>query len=319
MIYLENSIAQEATSSSQLSLDTIKYLNASLSKLSVTILKELYVSPKIQQKTLAANIHTSPSSLSNILSKLEIIQPQLIESKRVGRSKYYSLTEIAELYVVQELLPKTSKIHPFTPPQQADLTTDTLNILYLFQKTAGQDWEILFDDMLSKNTQSTINNSELQDLYMDFMNNITQLRTLQQTSSIHEIEAVLGNNILIKRLENHLNNTLTNFFIMEPLFKISKQNFEMAIQSIDYIFAEIFPDSFHKLTVSLAVPIDTLFSEQEYLRIFREFLKMSNEFNHYQGDKQKAIEDWKYKYCSTDLCLTYIAEKCYLIYALNQK
>ncbi len=318
MLYLEDNTIRKETSFQQLTPDTIKYLNASISKLGVAILKELHASPQIQQKTLAASIHTSPSSLSNILNRLEAIQPQLIKTERVGRSKYYALTETAELYVSQELLPKASNIHPFTPYPQGDLTNDTLRILYQFQKTAGQDWEIFLDDLLSEDKQTTITDNELNDLYLDFMNNVTQLQILHQISSIHEIMNALGNSILIKRLENYLSRTLKNFYVMEPLFKLAKQNIETAIQSIDYIFAEIYPTCF-PLQASSTFTVDMFFSEEQYLRIFRELLKMSNEFLKYQGDKTKALSHWKLKYCSTDFSLTYIAEKCYSIFIRNPK
>lgn len=316
MIYLESNTIRKDTSNNLLTPDTIKYLNDSLSKLSIAILRELHDSPQIQQKTLAANIHTSPSSLSNILSKLEAIQPQLIKAERVGRSKYYALTEIAELFVTQELLPKAAKIRPITPYPQEDLANNTLRIIYQFQKIAGQDWEILFDDMLSGNTQTNTINTELNDLYADFMNNVTQLKILHQTSSIHEILTALGNNILIRRLEHALNKTLENYYILEPLFKLAKQDYEMATLSIDYIFAEIYP-SYFPLSLSLNSPKDTLFSEEQYLKIFHEFVKMFNEFNVYQGDKCKILEHWKTKYWSTNLSLTYIAEKCNNILSRN--
>lgn len=316
MLYLESNTIRKEDSNNLLTPDIIKYLNDSLSKLSIAILKELYNSPQIQQKTLAANIHTSPSSLSNIITRLEAIQPQLIKTERVGRSKYYALTEIAELFVTQELLPKTAKIRPFTPYPQEDLTNSTLRIIYQFQKTAGQDWEILFDDMLSGNTQTAIANQELNDLYVDFINNVTQLKILHQTSSINEILTTLGNSILIRRLEHYLNDTLKNYYILEPLFKLAKQDYEMAAMSIDYIFAEIYP-SYFPLSVSLNSPKDTLFSEEQYLKIFHELVKMFNEFNVYHGDKAKILEHWKTKYCSTNLSLTYIAEKCSNILAQN--
>lgn len=318
MIYLEDNTIRKDTSFCELTPDIIKHLNNSLSKFSIAILKELYTSPQIQQKTLAANIHTTPSSLSNILSKLETIQPQLIQTERVGRSKYYALTEIAELYVAQELLPKAAKIRPFTPYPQEDLTNSTLRILYQFQKTAGADWEILFDDLLSGNTQTSTTNHELNDLYVDFLNNMTQLQILHQLSSIREVLTALGNSILIKRLEHYLNDTLKNFYILEPLFKLAKQDYELATLSVDYIFAEIYPSHF-PLTVSLSSPKDTLFSEEQYLKLFHEFVKMFNDFNQKQGDKRKALEHWKTKYCSTDLLLTYIAEKCSNIFIQNLK
>lgn len=85
---------------------TINELNAALSKTGKSILLTLYQNPRIQQKVLAANINTSAASLSNLLSKLEVIRPALLNIEPEGRSKYYSLTRIAEQYVCSELMPK---------------------------------------------------------------------------------------------------------------------------------------------------------------------------------------------------------------------
>lgn len=143
--------------------DVIDYLNSSLSKLGVSILRELYRSPQMQQKNLAASIHTSTTSLSNILSRLENIQPQLLVSERVGRSKYYSLTEIANSYVVQVILPQTNKIHTFSSRSQRDiLISETLKAFYQFQDTAGSEWDIILDDLLLSN--SDINLSKKNDI-----------------------------------------------------------------------------------------------------------------------------------------------------------
>lgn len=309
----------ETFSYNTLAPDTAAIFNGALSKLGRNALKELYQSPQMQQKTLAANLHISPSSLSNLLNKLAAIEPPLLEITQAGRSKFFKLTDIAEKYVRQEILAKPSVIHPFPPQQQEDLGESTLHILTQFQATAGKDWQIVLDDMMIGNSQAEENNiTLLHELYENFLDNMKQLWMFKQLPAIQEIQDILGNSILVRRLEILLDGMLKSYHAMEPLFKLAKQNHELAMQFIDYVFTEIRPHCFPPSASPISAqnrPIDG----EQFITIFYELTTMANEFKNFQGDKQKALEHWKNKYCSSDISLLYVAEKCYTIYVMEQR
>lgn len=295
-----------------LTQDLIIYLNTSLTKYSIAILKEIYHSPHMQQKTLAANLHTSPNSLSNMLNKLESIHPQLLTVEKIGRSKYYTLTEVAELYISQEILPKTNKIHAFSSQHEDNLVKEALTLLSYFQKAAGADWYIVLDDMLSRRTISHSNVDELNDLYIDFINNMKQLKILNKLASIQEIYNSLNQPILIKRLDDYVSTELKRYYALEPLFKLERQDFDKSVLLIDYIFSKIkpsifptpiLPPSFKEISVS----------QEQYSGIYCEFATMIEEFAKYQSNTVGAAAYWKSIYHSDSMSLYLIAEKCHSI------
>lgn len=315
----DTKMPSETSSYQMLTPDITAILNNNISKLGRNALKELYQAPQMQQKTLAANLHISPSSLSNLLNKFAVITPQLLEITQTGRSKFFKLTDIAEEYVRQEILAKPSVIHPFPPQQQKDLRESALHILSQFQATAGRDWQIVLDDMMIGSSPANENNiTMLNELYGNFLENMKQLRMFKQFPAIQEIQDALGNSILVRRLETLLDGMLKGYNTMEPLFMLTKQDHELSIQFIDYAFTEIRPYYFPASICPMSAqnrPIDG----EQFIKIFYELTTMANEFKNFQGDKQKALEHWRKKYCSSNLSLSYIAEKCYTIYIMEQK
>lgn len=302
-------------SSQVLTSDVNNYLNNTLSKQSVAILKELYQNPQMQQKTLAASIHTSATSLSNILSRLESIQPQLLVSERVGRSKYYALTDIARAYVSQSILPQTNKIHPFTPlSKEDDLISETFNILFQFQTLAGNNWDVLLDNLLIGQSDPTTE-SELILLFSDFIDHMKRLEVSKQSNSIYEIHAILGQGILIKRLKERIDKELKSYYALKPLFELDKHNSEKATQLIDKIFIRIAPDIFSSWHSNID-NADNLLPEADYIRVFCEINDMKNDFYNpeYQGNKQLVLQHWNAKYLFSKFLLNYIAEKCFTLY-----
>lgn len=306
--------------SSQLTPDIINYLNNSLSKFGVAILRELYQAPQMQQKTLAANIHTSVTSLCNILSRLEEIRPQLLVSERVGRAKYYSLTEIANLYVAQIILPQTAqshKIHKFsTLSQESTMISEAINAFYRFREAAGKNWDVILDDTLyylvqdSKQESLSLGSDELFNLSLDFLNYMKQLQAQNETATLHEIYEILGQPLLIKRLEMFLSKELRDFYALKPLFDLEQQNYAKAIQVIDQIFIELDPDT--PVSRNTDTTYSTMLLPEQYMQIFHQICMMRKDFscNMSQDDKQTILQHWYTKYPVQSYCLSYIAEKC---------
>ena len=295
-----------------LTQDVISFLNTILTKYNITILKEIYYSPHTQQKTLAANLHTAPNSLSNMLNKLESIHPKLLNVEKIGRSKYYTLTEVAELYISQEILPQATKIHTFSSPHEDTLAKETLILLSYFQEAGGTDWYLVLDDMLSGKTIVHTNADELNDLYADFINNMKQLKILNKPASIQAVYDVLNQPILIRRLDGYVTTELKRFYALEPLFKLEKQDFDKAVLLIDYIFSKLKPSIFPMPVLPPSfkeIPV----SQEQYSSICCEFATMAEEYAKYQGDTVGVATYWKSTYNTDSMSFYLIAEKCHSI------
>lgn len=312
---------------SSLIKENIITLRTLLSKQGNAILKALYESPGMQQKSLAVSIHTSPASLSNIISKLETIQPELLKSERIGRSKYYALTDMAIAYVESELLSKEEpvtlkpKIHPFDSSSYEEmLTAETLHCLNLFQHTAGNEWFMVLDDLLSGITDATKMNDELYDRYKDFMESLTQLRIHQKNIAIRKVYDVIDNLILSKRLNQYLDKELKDLYVLEPLFDLGKQDFEQACTLIDYIFFELRPSIFGPADDLQDLQLEAFsITTEQYYAIHHQISNMINEFFTFGGNKTKAVTKWKDRFHSYDATLRYIVSNCFVIYTAEQK
>lgn len=308
---MEAYVPNENISDSQhtpLTEDIADALKKSLSKTHIAILKELYHHPYLQQKALAANIHTTVSSLSNMLGKIDLITPPLLTTKSVGRSKYYALTEIASTFVAQEILPsEMSNIHTFSSAGKDSLLTDTLETLYCFQNLAGKEWFLTMDDILCGNEAE--NSDELMEVYKSFMNHMAMLRIQQKDSALHNIYDVLSHSILIRRIERYLDNALEDYYALEPLFDLEKQDVGKAFALIDDIFAELRPSAFPRDKACENSYADSI-SQEQYSIIFRRLSGMIYEFCTEYHNKAAAIAHWKSVYFCTNASLLYIAEKC---------
>lgn len=300
---------------------TINELNAALSKTGKSILLTLYRNPRIQQKVLAANINTSAASLSNLLSKLEVIRPALLNIEPEGRSKYYTLTRIAEQYVCCELMPKgTYHISTsFAAPADTSLLIETLEFFQQFQSLAGSEWSFILDSMLLNNTDTSRAGDELTRLYSQFINNVKQMYLQKSSLSLQRIYDELSDSTLVSKLKNYLNQNLKDSHPLLPLFELEKQNPQKAIKLINYIFAEMRPQIFEKDELLLFPNNDLPVSEEEYLAIFHQLTMMTNEFFNHHETKLQILKKWEETFSTTNITLYFIAEKCNTINLLETK
>lgn len=300
-----------------------RYYNTVLTKPDIDILMELLNSPQTQHKVLAANLHTSTNSLSNRFSRLENIEPTLIITERIGRTKYYSLSEIAQAFMKQQFSSKSDRIRVFTAiPQDDALLSDTLKILERFQRVAGEGWDEIMDDILSGKivlNENDEKSSEMKALYEDFIANLKELHILGKTVYIQNVYNALNQNVLIRRLKKLINNELNGYHALEPLFKLGQQNFEKAYILIDYAFSQIDPVAF-KLSGSMESIQNLMLSSDQLNSIVCAILKMLNELRELNGNVTLAVSHWKEAYLSNNSTILYrIADKCYTIYYSESK
>lgn len=283
-------------------------IKESLSKLNTEILVEIYRSPQIQHKVLAAKMHTSPSSLCNILRRLESISPSLINTEKRGRSKYYSLSDAAVQYVETQLL--FNILDSGSPSKDNPDFYEASKILQRFQAAAGRSWQIILDDFLSgKGSQQ----DTLYVLYMDFINIMKRLTLQDNFDAIRGIYALLHQNVLIERLKKCVAAELADHYALKPLFILESQNLEYAILLIDYIFTRIRPDVFQGNDFPdflQRIPI----TKPDYQKILFKCRDMVYYFFECKGQKSIALDHWKHTFASCNFSLYYIAEKCHTVY-----
>lgn len=313
-----NSISENVPLTSELE----RYYNTALTKPDIDILKELYHSPQIQHKVLATNLNTSTNSLSNRFNRLAYIQPPLIITERIGRTKYYSLTETARAFVEHQFPPKNNLVHKFvTTTQDNALLNDTLNILNRFQQVIGTEWDVYMDDILSGNVlldKKDDESDEIRMLYEDFIINLKKLYAFGKNSCIQDVYNTLNQNVLIHRLKEFLDKELTHYRSLESLFELERQDFEKAFLLIDYVFTQINPIIFRPY--DSMQPIQSLMLSTEQINsVTCAILSMVNEFRDYNGNTALAINHWKETYLTTSAALYHIADKCYTIYYSDSK
>lgn len=313
--------------------NAIDTLNDSLSKSFIKILTTLYRTPKMTQKVLAASIQTSPSSLSNIIARMNTITPQLLTSERNGRTVYYSLTAVAKYYVEQELI--ADKID-HTSSFIVNVSADSLNIdtptaveakrsLSQFQEKAGNNWIVILYNYIGNelNDSSHGRNSldpDNYNLYKNFMNSITQLKLQKDDSSINQLYSILDNEILIQRMEAYFDKRLEIYYNLLPLLNLvdsgKEDSQKKAFMLIEYIFTEIKSSFAVQQTAITKYPLDLPVDKDEFRLIQNSIQAMIKDFFHYDGNVLQALNYWQKQFFTTNACLYFIVLECQTIYSI---
>lgn len=179
---------------------------------------------------------------------------------------------------------------------------------------AGNNWDIALDDMLSGKAGKEEYGEELFDLYTDFIHSAAELQLSGQGGLLREINKVLGQNILILRLQDCIACELARYYALKPLFSLEERSYETAILFIDYIFSRRIANSVYDIPeLPASFESDVRLPYEEYNKIADQFEIMLSETSACQGNKVKVMELWKEKYYTTNHILYYIAEKCCLI------
>lgn len=311
--------AQNATavSRSMLTEEISTFLDQTLTKMQLTILKILYENRELQQKALAISANTSATSLSNHLNKLESIEPSLLTITKDGRAKYYALTPIAKAYIEQKLKShNSSKIYNFTKSSHSNsLDADAFHLLAQFQDIAGyESWSIQMHFLLSNEISHV--NYQLQDIFSKFMDTLTELTIQEDSDSLRKIFDQIEHSELVRKIETKIEEAARYHRALKPLLSLEKQSTGLAYRLIDAIFQEMYPSIFAALSddTPLRPP---LIPEEHYYSVFYCITKMINDFSGCYGKKELAVKHWQTVYFSDSACFYYIAEKCLSIYRKN--
>lgn len=321
------------TSNNQLSRKNISYLNSNLTKKGKLLLLTLYKYQPLKHKDLAKILDMQTNGLTNLITNInEKIYNDLIKSEHVGRCKFYSLSQIAETYTENILLPEeTVRKNALTSFLHNDfLVNDVLDSLRKFQEFEGDDWDIVLDDLLFAETRnmlaSTANAKEaINQIHFNYFNykeetyqNYNTLKNALITliiqrgkQSAQKVYEILDQKILSRRLDTLLSNILDDFYKMEPLFHLEKENLQAAYSIIDKIFSDCFPETFGTNTIFYPNPLPA-----EFYSIYSVIINMTNEFKYNNYDKTVSIEQWEKNFHIQNhySCISYIAEKCSTIY-----
>lgn len=315
------------TFKSQLSDDTIIYLNKNLTKKAKTLLLILYKTQPLQHKYLAETLDMQTNGLSNLISKINKVYKEFITFKYEGRSKFYSLSQDAEKYTKDILLPKeAARKDTRTSFLHTDLLIqDVLIFLKKFQEFEGDDWYIVLDDLLFIETRKIValDIKFKEETYLNYNNLKDALITLiikHGKQSVQKIYSILDQRILTKRLDSLLSSILDDYYKIEPLFRLEKKDLQMAYFIIDKIFLDHYPAIFGTNSVSNPNPLPPEYYSI-YYSIYSVINNMINEFKNNNYDKAVSIEQWEKKFYTKNQfsCISYIAEKCSTVYISQEK
>lgn len=314
---------------SQLSKNTITYLNSNLTKKGKALLIALHNYQPLKHKDLAKTLDMQTNGLTNLISKINNIHKDFIIFESVGRCKLYTLSQVAETYTEIVLLPEEAeRKNVRTSFLHNDLLTDeVLDSLKKFQEFEGDDWYIVLDDLLFVETRSKLVTNtilkadskqnfinfkeETYQNYINFINALINIIIQHGKQSVQKFYGILDQKILSRRLESLLSNILDDYYKMEPLFHLEKKDLQAAHSIIDRIFIDCFPAIFGTNSVFYPNPLPA-----EFYSIYSVILNMTNEFKDNNYDKAVSIEQWEKKFYTRNhfSCLSYIAEKCSTIY-----
>lgn len=305
-------------SQAHLTQDMIISLRTNLTWASSLLLQTVYSNPGIQHKTLCTALSMSTSGLSNLITKIQNIDVPLIHIEKNGRSKYYTLTHIAKQYVEQELAVNniTAKIHTFSPTNYTDsLITEALDNLEIFKKNAGSEWEFLLYNLCNHIQFETAD--RVKDSYQNFLQSLCTLQ-VQNKDALHQILDNIGNRALNQHIEKCIDEKLYYFYLLEPLFKVEKNDISAAFKIVDHVFVELYPLNF-RFQYNELFSEGKLISDEQYRDIFYCIAKMASEYLTRGYNKSDALSDWQTVYFSNNTSLLYIAEKCSVLSFLMQK
>lgn len=308
-----NTISQNCDISTSLSSELLDELQRSLTWAGNSLLQAIYANSRIQHKELSDILDTSPSSLSNLVSKIQTTY-KLIHTEKIGRSKYYTLTDLGSEYVKLKLSKNRSlaPIQPFTPASYTEsLIAKALHTFQQFKNAAGVNWYFHLYNFL---TESVDENSSLQGIYCDFLDKVYELRIQNQTA-LNEVYKYINNEEIVTILKERLNRHFKNYELLEPLFTLEKSNQIAALTIIDYVF-----DDMHSST-SEKQPQRTLencsISQNQYYAIFYCITRMVTEYTQQVYNKSSALEYWYTVYHTKSIVLFYIAEKCSKVHCVK--
>lgn len=313
---------------SQLSENMILYLNKNLSKRGKSLLVVLHDYQPLQHKQLAAMLDMKTSSLTNLINRIKKLRINLVEFNLIGRSKFYSLSQIADAYTEIVLLPKeTARKHTHGSLLHAgQLTHVVIESLRKFQEFEGDDWYIVLDDLLfveSRNISAANTNpqeeknhnyndfrQETYQNYIDFKNALITLMIQQGEQAVQKIYNIIDEKILTKRLDSLLLKLLGDFYQIKPLYDLEKESSLTDAQfMVDKIFSHCYSAIFDSDPNPNSLP-------EKYYGVEHAIQTMIDEFKKNDYDKAVSIAKWKKKFYTGNHfeCISYIAEKCNNLY-----
>lgn len=196
-----------------------KKIDGFLTKKRKDIIFELYEHKRVSHGELALLISSTPTSLTNIIIKMEKFEYPLILSETEGKYRFYSLSRFAEAYITRykqegsyQPAPHVISVH-----DKGRLLQKTKECLKQFRNMYDEDtWEVRLDDVFLK----LISHSEKDLIYSEsiinqFILNIELMIMQEYDNELIKIIKYLDSPILRQRLEEYLQ----GFYAFCPLIR----------------------------------------------------------------------------------------------------
>lgn len=294
----------------------ISSIKKNITKECLLVLKVIYDTPGIQQKTLSEKLNKKPNTLSNLIRKIKASKITLLQTDKRGTQHYYSLTDIAKRIVEQDLLKDTQ------PPESSEaahsknteaITAKVVKNINLFKIECGSSMPSILDDLMNGKENPDIT-SEIKKIYNDLLEPLYNLRR-QNDAVLQQVFDTLEDESLADQFRKYLNKKFIYFDFLKPLLASATLDNITRFKIIDNIFSEIHPSIF--VPYQTEEWLEPQLTSGEHNNLLLGILKLSNEFldNHYS--KSTAVMKWKAYFISEELAF-YIAEKCSVLMYLHR-
>lgn len=274
-----------------ISAEILAVYNKQITKTGLLILKALEEHGGLQPKELSEIIHTSKNSMSNSLTRLNNIQPRLLNVTIQGRTKTYSLTNEARAYLQSQTLPTgSSNIRSFTDVNSPEyISRPALEILEQLQRQLTSPWDFSFDNILTG--QTTLSDSHISDSCQQFMDQMAALTLRGCSAALNLVYKAISNSILETHIKEKLADMLgRNYQLLLPLYRLETENPQHALELIDEILSDLHP-SIMKKHASVFRKV----TDEEYYALFYAVSQMWNQFLAC-ATKEEALERWMGSY-----------------------
>lgn len=308
LISISNDCEYPDVRHTSLSAEVIALYNEQITKTGLLILKALAEHGELQQKDLCNVVHTSKNSMSNLLSKIGSIKPELLNVTILGRTKIYSLTDAALAYLQIQMPPAgKSNIRSFTDVNGSEYVgRQTLENFEQLRCQLAEPWKVSLNKILTG--QSGISDNDIPDAYHRFMNQMASLTLSGHTAVLNRVYSAISDTILETGIKEKVAHMLgKNQQLLMPLYMLEVQDPQYAMELIAEILSDMYP-SIKQKSPSLSRKV----TDAEYYALFYAVSQMRNQFLQC-ATKEEAVNLWTSPYSHKSWIPRHLADTFELI------
>lgn len=252
---------------------------------------------RLSNKEIAANLGITASALSNTLQRIRNSKLDLLVVEQIGRNTYYSLSKKGMQYVEENL--NNSKLTSIED-KLSNYYSDAVVLIENMKNEYGDDWKIVFDDVLILYASGNINKVESN--FKKIFDIIEKLFIEERWDDLNVIYTKLEDEIFKRRIQKFFD----RFVGINSLCNIEDEDWMTAYRVVDDFFVNS-GDLLHK---DLVEKVDNLQINYAQVKLANSSLgKIITEALEQRKTKEELYDRWKKAFVSHERLLYYIAEK----------